>query len=152
MFCKYVFHPIFHGSDEFLSGLTFPQHQGHELRGKFPTPGHLVRIYLTNPIADFAWEKLLTYLFKLAEWEHNPNSVSASLIISSDGIHFTAWCKDVGDGSTLIALGRDCREESDALVAECGLIREEIIYVQIGDSVEFLPSDDSELGLKEVVL
>ena len=44
----------------------------------FPLDGQLVRIYLTNPIADVAWEKLLTYWFKLAKWELAHNSASAS--------------------------------------------------------------------------
>jgi len=54
----------------------------------FPSDGKLVRIYLTNPIADVAWERLLTYWFKVAKWELAHNSASASKPQNSDSWEF----------------------------------------------------------------
>jgi len=77
-------------------------------------------------------------------------STLTPLTMSSDGIHFTALCRAVGDGSTLIVLGCYEREERGTLIAVRGLVWEGTTYGRVGDSVEFLSSDDSGLEWKEV--
>ena len=90
---------------------------------------------------DFSWFRPVYQSYR---------STLRPLKMSSDGIHFTALCKAVRDGSTLIVLGCDEREEPGTLIAVRGLVWEGTTCGRVGDSVEFLSSGDSGLEWKEV--
>ena len=122
--------------------------------------GQPVRIYLTNPIADGAWERLLTYWFKVAEWEYNPNTASATTRSQLQGGGFGDFDKkldllmlcDLLDPHTVKRL-----EKTRSGQAIFGLIANiaggnglfEIYYLKIGRSYGVLRADPPRYDIRE---
>ncbi|KAK4464619.1 hypothetical protein QBC42DRAFT_318159 [Cladorrhinum samala] len=128
----------------------------------FPaTDGQPVRIYLTNPIADGAWESLLTYWLEVAEYEHNPNMASATTKSQLQGGGLWEFDGE-RDLPKLSALLEPCTVEK--LNGTCsskaifGLIANiadenplfEIYYLKASRSYGVLRADPPQLDLREV--